>query len=74
MRRTPKDTDQGNVEIAYRALLQMIRSMPEIEASIWFTACMSVLAEGCRNSGVTHEEFCEVLDNYKEHYSQWFKE
>lgn len=70
--RAPKNTDQENAEKGYRALIDFMRSYPEIEPTLWFSVFMSALVNGCINSGLHHDDFSQMLDDCKKHYKPWF--
>lgn len=71
-KRKPKKTDQDNVQLAYQMISDLARINPEIEASLWVSACFSAIVDSYRNSGASVEQFCKEMDNVKEHYRKWF--
>ncbi len=68
--RPSQDTDQLNTEIAYKILTAAMAAHPEIESTLWYGACWSLLINGCLRSGLTYKEFCTEFDAAKEHYKK----
>lgn len=73
-RRQPKDDDQKNTEKAYKILCKTVEEHPEIETSLWAGALMSAFVDMHQNTKFTYKNFCEVLDDIKEVYKNWFED
>jgi hypothetical protein len=69
-RRPSKDSDQFNTQAAYEILEAAMAAHPEIEPTIWYGACWSLMINGCLRSGLTYEEFCIDFNAAKEHYKK----
>lgn len=71
-KRRSKKTDKINAEKAYQILLETMIAHPEIEPTLWASACWSSLVTGYLNSNIPYREFCEDFDSAKEHYkNRW---
>ena len=72
--RQPKDNDDEMVRTAVKLLAAEIRCHKEIEQALWISAmnyisCMSYVA-----SGISHEKYCDDIDNLKSHYKALWEE
>jgi hypothetical protein len=70
--RSPKNTDQEDVEKAFNILKDILNSHPRIEPTLWASAFWSCLVDGYNNSGFTYEQFCLEWENVKDNYKGWF--
>jgi len=71
-RRSPKATDQQQIEKCFQLLKKCIQQHPEIEPTLWAGAFWSILVEGYAASGVAYDEFTREWDEIKHHYKPWF--
>lgn len=73
--RKPKSSDQHNAEIAFQHFRKMVEDNPHIEASIWASACWSLLVDCYVRSKVPYGSFCTELENVKDFYKDhWNRE
>jgi hypothetical protein len=73
--RERKSTDQENAQRAYEILYEAIKSHPEIEGTIWSSACFTLIVDGYLNCEIPFEHFSRDMDAVKQHYkSEWEQE
>ena len=70
--RPPKDTDQEQIEEAFRIIQECVLLNPQIEISLWAGAFWSILVDGYSRSGMSYEQFSQEWDRVKQHYKSWF--
>ncbi len=70
--RPPKDDDQEQAERALIIIKKCTLMYPEIEATIWITACLSAVAASMHASDMTYEEYCGEMTSAMKHYKTWW--
>ena len=71
-RRPPNPNDQVDTEHAYRLILDLILSRPEIEPAIWTSALLSVFADSFIGSDFSYEDYKESMEMAIVHYKSWW--
>ena len=70
--RESREDDQENAQKAFDLILEFVEENDHIEISIWAATFFNVLAHAFKNSGYSHEEFCEEIKNVARDYkSAW---
>lgn len=67
-KRRKKDTDQEESQKAVLILLDAIQNHPEMEPTLWASACFTLLVDGFLKSGIPYEGFCRELEGVKAFY------
>lgn len=71
-KREPKETDQDQIEIAFRLLGIYMKNHTEIEPTLWLGAFWGILVHTYSEAGVSYEEFTKEWDKLKTFYKPWF--
>ena len=74
MKREPKPDDLEKVNYAVQILADVTEINSHIEPTLWIVACGHFMAQSFIYSKINFNEFCEVLDEFKEHYKSKFEE
>lgn len=72
-RRKPKKTDNETIEKALVLLLEFVKSHPEIEITLWYSAFISAFVDGHIRTGFSYEQICVVFDDIKKNFKSWFE-
>lgn len=63
--------DQEKIEKCYRILYEHFSSPGDCQPIHWIGACVSILVDANKASGVTYEQFCQEIDRIKGYYLHW---
>ena len=72
--REPKPNDQEQVQKALDLIKEVANLNPDIEATIWVSACYSCIVSSYINSGITYDEFIRDISNGFKIYKSWWEE
>jgi hypothetical protein len=72
--RRRKKNDSKRVQEGLDLMLLLMKTHPEIETTLWYSAFLSAFAIGLRKTGVSYEQFCDQMDSVKSHYKFWWDE
>lgn len=64
-KRKEKPEDHKNMEDAVNFCMDLVKSKPEIDGSLWVSAFLSISAFACRDSGLTFEQFLTEVCAHK---------
>lgn len=73
-RRTPKSTDQEDIEKAFKMIAKLAHGHPQIEPTLWSAACLSAVVQSYVENGFTYKEFKVEFDSFVKHCKKWFDE
>lgn len=72
--REPKEDDQEKSEFCLSMICEFMKANLDIDPALWMGAFLSFIATGMHVSGGSFQQFCETLDQVKEHYKGMWDE
>ena len=72
--RKTKPDDQENAEKAVDLITELVKLNPQLEPSIWVSACLTSVARAFRSSDYTYEEFLRETQRALNFYKYYWEE
>jgi hypothetical protein len=73
-KRKPKPDDQENADKAANLIAELVKLNPQIEPSIWVSACLTSVARAFRSSDYTYEEFIREAERALKFYKRYWEQ
>lgn len=72
--RIPKEDDQEKVDVAIALLVDLSNRYPQIDTTLWVSACYTLVANAFKENDCTYEDFVSEGINAITHYRRLWDE